>query len=245
MYFIIDLVLLLVLAWVLFASIKFGFSRNFIFGILRTIIGMAGAVGACAGVFILMNMFGWLDFMADGIINLFGNPAWLNSANPNNLRIVAKIIAYLPFAVIFLILGYILLHKLINLLVKLIFLPFFHARKKVKLVKGLDIALGLVFNLALFLGVVFAVFGFIHGVNTVKTADGDLVYDDVSMVLFGKNEDPDALTDFLAETIDGMTGPMFNKWHESLTASPIGSLIYNYNPLNGMFEGIVQGMFNV
>ena len=245
MYFIVDLVLLLVLGVVIFASVKYGFSRNFIFGILRTIIGMAGGIGACVGVFLLMNTFGWLDFMADSVINLFGNPAWLNSANPNNLRIVARIIAYLPFAVIFLILGYILLHRLINWLVKGIFAPFFFARKRVKLVKALDITLGLIFNLGLYLGFVLAVFGFIHGVNTVQTADGDYVYDDVSIILFGDNEDPDALTDFLAETIDGITGPKFNKWHEALMASPTGYVLYEYNPLNGLLEGVVKGLFGV
>lgn len=245
MYFIVDLVLILVLVCVITASVKFGFSRNFVFGILRTIIGMAGGIGACVGVFFLMHTFGWLDYMAQAVINLFGNPAWLNSANPNNLRIVASIISFLPFAVLFLILGYILLHKLVNWLVKLIFLPFFVARKKVKLVKGLDIALGLIFNLALYLGFVFALFGFIHGINTVQDASGDYLYDDMSVIVFGQNDDAGALNDFLANTVDGITGPMFNKWHESLSASPIGSILYNYNPLNGLFDGIVAGMYGV
>ncbi len=245
MFFIIDLVLILILVSVIIASIKFGFSRNFIFGILRTVIGMAGGIGLCVGAFFLMNKFGWLDIMADGVINMFGNPAWLAETNPNNLRIVARIIAFLPFAVLFLILGYILLHRLVNLLIKGIFLPFFVARKKVKAVKGIDIALGLVVNLALYFGIVFVLFGFIHGINTVQTADGDYVYDDVSIIMFGENNDEDALTDFLAETVDNMTGPMLNKWHESLNASPLGSFFYNYNPLNGMLEGIVKNMYKM
>ena len=245
MYFIIDLVLILVLVSVVTAGIKFGFSRNFVFGILRTIIGMAGGIGACVGVFFLMHTFGWLDYMSQSLIDLFGNPAWLIASNPNNLRIVASIITFLPFAVLFLILGYILVHRLINWLVKLIFLPFFVARKKVKLVKGVDVALGIIFNLALYLGFVFALFGFIHGVNTVKDASGDYLYDDMSIILFGQNEDAGALNDFLADTVDGITGPMFNKWHESLSASPIGSIVYNYNPLNGLFEGIVKNLYHL
>ncbi|MBR2337275.1 MAG: hypothetical protein IKA61_04970 [Clostridia bacterium] len=244
MYFLIDLVLLIMLVCVILASIKFGFSRNFVFGILRTIIGMAGGIGACVGVYFLMSKFGWLDYMADAVVNFFGNPAWLNSANPNNLRIVASIVAYLPFAILFLILGYIILHKLVNLAIKGIFLPFFVARKKVTFVRALDVSLGLLFNLVLFFGFILAVFGFVHGVNNAQDSSGDYLYDDVSIVLFGSNEDPDALTDFLADTVDGITGPMFNKWHESLTASPIGSVLYEYNPLNGIFQNIVDGMFN-
>ncbi len=244
MFFIVDLVLILILVMVIVASVKFGFTRNFIFGILRTIIGMAGAVGAAAGVFLLMNYFGWIDYLADPVVKFFGNQTWFNQANPNNIRIVAQIVAYLPFGVLFLILGYMLLHWLVNLLMKVIFLPFFHAKKHVTAVKIIDNTLGLILNLGLYLGVVFAIFGFVHGINTVQDDSGDYLYDDVSIVLFGDNEDPDALTDFLANTVDNFTGPMFNKWHESLSASPIGSLIYEYNPLNGMFEEMVAGMFN-
>ena len=245
MYFIVDLVLILLLLCIVFTSIKYGFSRNFVFGLLRTIIGMAGGIGLCAGAFILMNNFGWLDIMADAVVNFFGNPAWLQASNPNNLRIVARIVAFLPFALILLILGYIILHRLINFLIKGIFLPFFVARKKVGLVRGLDIALGLIFNLALYIGFVLVLFGFIHGVNTVQTSDGDYVYDDVSIILFGENDDPDALTDFLANTVDNATGPMFNKWHESLNASPTGRFIYQYNPLNGIFEDVVKSLYNI
>ncbi len=243
MYFIIDLVLILILGCVIFASIKFGFSRNFVFGVLRTIIGMAGAVGACVGVFLLMDTFGWLDFMADSLTNLFGNPAWLSVGT--DTRVVARIITYLPFAVLFLILGYMLVYRLINLLVKGVFAPFFVARKKIKLVKAVDITLGLLFNLGLYLGFVFAVFGFIHGVNSVQDASGDYLYDDMSVLFLGDTEKADALTVFAADTIDSITGPMFNKWHESLMASPTGYVLYEYNPLNGIFEDIVKGMYGV
>lgn len=244
MFFLVDLVLLLILGFVIFASIKFGFTRNFIFGILRTVIGIAGGVGACVGVYMLMELFGWLNYLADPIVQFFGNQSWFNAANPNNLRIVAEIIAYIPFAVLFLILGYILVHWLINLLVKLVFAPVFAAKEKIPAVKIIDNVLGLILNLGIYLGVVFAAFGFIHAVNTVEFTPGDGVYDDVSVMIFG-DEDPNALNDFVSNTIDNVTGPMFNGWHESLSASPIGNIIYEYNPLNGMFEGIVKGMFGI
>ena len=70
MYFIVDLLLLLILLGVVITSIKFGFTRNFIFGILRTVIAIAGGVGACAGVFLLMNHFGWIDYLADAVVDL-------------------------------------------------------------------------------------------------------------------------------------------------------------------------------
>lgn len=245
MFFLVDLVLLLILAFVIFASIKFGFTRNFIFGILRTVIGIAGGVGACYGIYLLMDAFGWLNYLADPIVQFFGNQSWFNAANPVNIRIVAEIIAYVPFAVLFLILGYILVHWLINLLVKLVFAPIFTAKEKIKAVKIIDNVLGLILNLGLYLGFVFALFGFIHAVNTVEFTAGDYVYDDVSAVIFQENDDPDALTDFVSTTIDNFTGPMFNNWHESLSASPIGSLVYEYNPFNGLFEGIVKGMFGI
>ena len=69
--------------------------------------------------------------------------------------------------------------------------------------------------------------------------------DNVSSIVFAQNEDENALNDFLAKTIDGATGPMLNKWHESLNASPLGSFFYNNNPLNKMFEGIVKNLFKI
>ena len=112
-------------------------------------------------------------------------------------------------------------------------------------VKIIDNVLGLILNLGLYLGIVFAAFGFIHAINTVEASAGDYVYDDASTIIFKENDDPDALTDFLANTIDNFTGPMFNGWHESLSASPIGSIIYEYNPLNGLFEGIVKSLYGL
>ena len=235
-----------ILVLVIVASIKFGFTRNFIFGIIRTVIGIAGAVGACAGVFLLMDKFGWLDYLADAVVGFFGNPDWMLNANPDNLRIVARIIAYVPFAILFLILGYLAMYWLINLLVKLIFLPVFVGLKKVKGIKIVDNVLGLILNLGLYLGVVFAIFGFVHAMNTVETADG-FASDHVSFIIFGETGDSEQggepVYDFLASTIDNFVGPTLNKWHESFSASPIGSVLYEYNPLNGLIEGIVESMF--
>lgn len=243
MYFIVDLLLLIILLGVVITSIKFGFTRNFIFGIIRTVIAFAGGIGACVGVFLLMNHFGWIDYLADAVVGFFGSPDWLNQANPDNLRIVARIIAYLPFALLFLILGYLFMHWFINLIVRLVFAPIFVSRKKVKGIKIVDNILGFILNFAIYAGIVLAIFGFVHGINTVADEDGDKVYDNFSTVMFG--EPSGGVTDFLADTVDKFTAPMFLKWHESFSASPIGSLIYEYNPLNGVFEGIVESIYGL
>lgn len=243
MYFLIDAIIIALTVLLVVVSIKFGFSRNFVFGILRTIIGIGGAVGACVGVYLLMDKFGWLDYMADGVVGFFGNvsnPGEL--LNDTTFRMIAKVIAFLPLALLFLIVGYIILHKLINWIVKLVFLPFFVARKKCKVVKIIDNVLGLVLNLGLFFGVIFASFGFIHAVNTAKYSDGTYVYENVSRIMFEDNTN--AINQFAGDTIDNIATPMLNKWHENLTASPIGSLIYEYNPLNGVFDEVVKGIFN-
>ena len=234
MYFLVDAIFIVLLIFLIWVSIKFGFTRNFVFGIIRTVIGIAGAIGACVGVYLLMDNFGWLDFMADGVANFFGMGV--------DLRIVAKIVAYLPFAVLFLIVGYIVLHKLINWLVKLIFLPFFYARKHVKAIKIIDNVLGLVLNLGLYFGIILASFGFIHGVNTVVDKDGTPVYDSVGSII---SPEEDGFAGFAADTVNKIVTPMFDNWHENLTAAPISGLIYEYNPLNGMFEGVVKNIFGI
>jgi len=43
MYFLIDAIIIALTILLVVISIKFGFTRNFVFGILRTIIGIAGA----------------------------------------------------------------------------------------------------------------------------------------------------------------------------------------------------------
>ena len=42
MYFLVDIFLLAILACVIWASVKFGFTRNFVFGIVRTLLAVAG-----------------------------------------------------------------------------------------------------------------------------------------------------------------------------------------------------------
>lgn len=240
MYFIVDLLLLIILVFVIVASVKFGFTRNFIFGILKTIIGFAGAIGACVGVYFLMNHFGWLDYLSDAVVGFFGNVSNPNAIlNDDTFRIVAKIIAYIPFGILFIILGYLFVNWFMGILMKGIFLPIFYARKHVKAVKIIDNVLGLILNLGIYVGILLVAFGFVHGINSVNDGEGEPVYDKLSMALFNEDES------FIAETVNKFTGPMFNKWHESLTASPIGSIIYTYNPLNGVFEGVVEGMFGV
>ena len=244
MFILVDVLLLVCLGFIIFASIKFGFTRNFIFGILRTILSIAGGIGACVGIYFLLDAFGWLDYLGLGVSGFFGNPEFLNPVNANNFSLLTKIVAYLPFGVLFIILGYMLMHFLVNLLIKGIFAPIFILKKKNKTFRIIDNVVGLVFNIGLFLAVIFASFGFIHGVNTVKDGD-DYVYDNVSSILFTEDAKDNAIIGTVSHAIDDLTTPMFNSLHEGLSASPIGSLIYEYNPLNGLFESVVKAMFKV
>ena len=68
------------------------------------------------------------------------------------------------------------------------------------------------------------------------------VYENVSRVIF--DDSSSGVNKFAAETIDKFVTPKLNNWHENISASPIGSLIYEYNPLNGVFEEIVGNIFN-
>jgi hypothetical protein len=244
MFILVDVLLLVCLGFIIFASIKFGFTRNFIFGILRTIFGIAGGIGACVGVYLLLDAFGWLNYLGQGVAGFFGNPEFLNPVNAGNFAVLTKIVAYLPFGVLFIILGYILVHFLVNLLFKGIFAPIFFLKKKSKAFRTVDNVIGLVFNLGLFFAVVLAAFGFIHGVNTVKDGD-DYVYDNMSSIMFTEDAKDNAIIGTVSHAIDDLTTPLFNALHEGLSASPIGSFLYEYNPLNGLFTGIVESMFNI
>lgn len=65
MFFLVDILLIAVLVCVIWASVKFGFTRNFVFGILRTVIALAGGAALCFGVYLLMDKFGWIDYLSD------------------------------------------------------------------------------------------------------------------------------------------------------------------------------------
>lgn len=244
MFILVDVLLLVCLGFIIFASIKFGFTRNFIFGILRTILGIAGGVGACVGVYFLLDAFGWLEYLGQGVAGFFGNPEFLNPVNADNFSVLTKIVAYLPFGVLFIILGYILIHFLVNLLVRGIFTPVFILKKKSKAFRIVDNVIGLVFNIGLFFAVILVSFGFIHGINTVKDGD-DYVYDNVSSIMFTEDDKDNAIIGTVSHAIDDLTTPLFNSIHEGLSASPLGSLVYEYNPLNGVFENVVKGMFKI
>lgn len=244
MFILVDVLLLVCLGFIIFASIKFGFTRNFIFGILRTVFGIAGGVGACVGFYFLMDYFGWLDYLGQGVAGFFGNPEFVNPVNADSFSVLTNIVAYLPFGVLFIILGYILVHFLVNLLFKGIFAPIFILKKRNRTFKIIDNVVGLVFNLGLFFAVVLVSFGFIHGINTVKDGD-DYVYDNVSSIIFTEDAKDNALIGTVSHAIDDLTTPLLNAVHEGLTASPLGSLLYEYNPLNGVFESVVKSMFKV
>ena len=72
MFFLVDIFLLAILICVIWASVKFGFSRNFVFGILRTVIALGGGAALAFGVYMLMDGQGWLAYMSDGVRKFFG-----------------------------------------------------------------------------------------------------------------------------------------------------------------------------
>ncbi len=228
MFFLVDILLIAALVCVIWASVRFGFTRNFVFGILRTVIALGGGAGLCFGIYLLMDKAGWLDYASDGVRRFFGEVSVnLGSViTDENYRFVAKIIAYLPFGILFLILGYVITYYLIKLVVRGFFSPVLYCVKKYKWVKIVDNVLGLCFNVAVYVGVVACLFGGVHALN----ANGK--YKDVA----GKGESSDVAKGLINDFCE----PMLTSLHEDFSAAVLGGIIYEYNPLNSTFEKLFK-----
>ena len=228
MYFLIDVFLLVILICVIWASVKFGFSGNFVFGIVRTLLAVAGGAGLCFGVYMLMKHFGWLAFMSDGVRGFFGEISTNlgDVLTDANYRFAAEIIAFIPFGILFFIIGYIAAYFLVKWIGQVLFMPALYSIKHVKALKIIDNILGLCFNLAVYLGVVACVFGGVHALNE------DDRYKDVTKA----GED----ATLAQKLINDFCEPVLGRLHEDFSASVIGGLIYEYNPLNGTFKELIK-----
>ena len=220
MYFIIDGILLALLICVFVFGIKKGLTGNWIFNILRTVIAFAGGIGAAAGVYFLMDRFGWLTAMSKGVISFFGNiRVNYGIALDDTFRMVCKIVAFIPFAVLFCVLGYILVYWLLGLVLKILTVPLGKLRE-VFVWKVIDNVLGCIFNLALLVGVTLVIFGVIHGLNTGDTYTH----------ILGAGALPN-VNHSIEIVLDNM--------HENLSAGVISGFLYEHNPLNGMFVNLI------
>lgn len=231
MFFLVDIFLLAILVCVIWASVKFGFSRNFVFGILRTVIALGGGAALAFGVYMLMDGQGWLAYMSDGVRKFFGEVSSDAAAvlNDAQYRFVAKLIAYLPFGLLFFVLGYVITYYLIKLIVSLFFSPVLTCIKKIRWVKIADNVLGLVFNLAVYIGVVVCLFGAVHALNE------DGVYSNVA----AKGETEESVA---KDVVNNFCEPVLTTLHEDFSASVIGGCIYEYNPLNNTFKKIFDDL---
>ncbi len=229
MYFLVDIALIAIFAAVVVVSVKFGFSRNFVFGIVRFLLALAGGAGLAVGVFLLFDKLGWLDSMKLLVTRIFGDTSALAYfLSDENVALIGKIVSFLPLGIILVIGGYIFAFWFFGFICKLIFKPLFDARKKGGKVKIIDNVLGFILNFALAAAVVLCVFASVHAFN-----EGDR-YKNASGA-----EDPEHPS-FGQQIVNDISEPVLSNLNESFTASPIGYLVYNYNPLNGLFSGIIN-----
>lgn len=226
MYFIVDGLIIALFILAVYTSIKRGFSGHFVFGILRTIIGIASGAGLVFGVYMLMKHFSWIEYMADGVVNFFGELS--TGFIPNDLyRMVAGIIAFIPFAVLFFVVGYLIGVKLICGLIKLICYPIRLLRRNALVFRIIDNVVGTILNLALFSVLVFGIMGFVYVFNYDQNDVPQAEVSTIAMATPDEGEDPK----ILARTINNITTPMLGGLHETFTAAPIGHVLYEHNPL--------------
>ncbi len=220
MYFIIDAILLVILFLVIFFGLKKGFTGNWIFNIIRTLIAFAGGAGAAVGVYFLMSRFGWLNVMSDSVKDFFGKAKTpiASFVNSDMALMVFKILAFLPFAALFMVVGYVLFYWLLGYVFKIFTVPLEKFREN-KVWRIIDGVFGLLFNLAIFGGVTLAIFGVIYTLNAT----------DVYTHVLGKNVMPN---------VNHSIEIILNSMHENLSAGVISGFLYNNNPLNGMLKGM-------
>lgn len=244
MYFVVDGLLIGLFVLVLYTSIRRGLSGHFVFGILRTLIGIAAGGATVFGVYKLMTHFSWLDYMADGVVKFFGEIRFPIISN-DVYRLVCGIVAFVPFALIFFIVGYLIGTKLICGLILLIFYPIRALRRNSKIFRFLDNLLGITINLALYAAVVLGVFAGVYVFNYDKTEvtadDGSkkieyVLRDDVADLSMVKDNG------LPSRTIHNLTAPMLNGLNESFIAAPLGSYLYEHNPIFLIGNGSVYDM---
>lgn len=247
MYFVVDGLLIGLFVIVLYTSIRRGLSGHFVFGILRTLIGIAAGGATVFGVYMLMTHFSWLDYMADGVVKFFGEIRFSLGGilTSDAYRLVCGIIAFLPFALIFFIVGYLIGTKLICGLIILIFYPLRKLRSNSKIFRFLDNILGIAINLALYAVVVLGVFAGVYVFNyekkDVTAEDGSkkieyVLRDDVSDLSIVKDDK------IASRTVHNLTAPMLNGLNESFIAAPLGSYLYENNPIFLINNGYVYDM---
>lgn len=226
MYFIVDGLLIGIFLLAVWSSVKRGMSGHFVFGILRTLIGIAVGAVTAFGVYALMKYCSWIDYMADGVIQFFGNLT--TGIIPNDLyRMVAGIIAFLPFGVLFFVVGYLVGVKLVCGLIKLIFYPIKLLRKHAKFVRILDNVVGIILNLALYGAVVCAIFGVVYVFNYTEDRVPQAEVSTLAMTTPNDGEEPQ----IIARTINNILTPMLGGLHESFSAAPVAHVLYENNPL--------------
>ena len=222
MFFLIDAALVIMILLVFWFGVKKGLSGNWIFNILRTILAIGGGVGAAVGVYFLMDSLGWLTVMSDGVVSFFGNvkiDLVSLGLTPQTFAKICRVVAFIPFAVLFAILGYILAYWLLGLLLKVLSVPLNKLRQYTAW-RVMDNILGCLFNLALLGGVTLAIFGVIHGLNA----------NDSYKHVLGKDFNPN-INHSIEVVLDGM--------HENISAGVLSGFIYENNPLNDVFKNII------
>ena len=219
MFFIIDAILVILTICVFLFGVKKGFSGNWIFNILRTLLAFGGGVGAAVGLYFLMDGLGWLTVMSDGVVSFFGNIKVDLALTQQAFIEVCRILAFIPFAILFAVLGYVLAYWLLGLLLKVLSVPL-NKLRQFTVWRVIDNILGCAFNLAILGGVTLAIFGVIHGLNAT----------DSYKYVLGKESNA-KINHSIEVVLDGM--------HENISAGVISGLLYEYNPLNEMFSDLI------
>lgn len=240
MYFIVDGLIIGIFLLAVWSSVKRGLSGHFVFGILRTIIGIAAGLATVFGVYTLMKYCSWIDYMADGVVNFFGQLT--TGFIPNDLyRTVMGIVAFVPFGVLFFIVGYLIGVKLICGLIKLICYPIKLLRNNTKVFRIIDNVLGVILNMALYSVLVFGIMGFVYVFNY---DDKNVPQAEVSKVYIAQTENGEE-PKIVARTIDNIATPLLGGLHETFTAAPIGHVLYEHNPLLWIKIGDDGGVYSL
>ncbi len=174
------------------------------------------------------------------MVNFFGQLT--TGFIPNDLyRMVMGIVAFIPFGVLFFIVGYLIGVKLICGLIKLIFYPIKLLRNNAKVFRIIDNVLGVILNMALYSVLVFGIMGFVYVFNY---DDKNVPQAEVSKVYIAQTENGED-PKIVARTIDNIATPLLGGLHETFTAAPIGHVLYEHNPLLWIKIGDDGGVYSL